>query len=61
MLCRFPSIATFHFSTTLQKRACPLEYFFIFSFQISLYSLLYQNEAMSALDELREGKQAKGR
>jgi hypothetical protein len=33
---------------------CPLESFFIFSFWIPLYFLLHQNEAMSALDQLRK-------
>jgi hypothetical protein len=41
------------FQPHYKEPTCFLECLFIFSLWISLYSLLYQNEAMSALDQLR--------
>ncbi len=38
------------FQLQYKKSSCCLECLFIFSLQISLYSLLHENEAMSALD-----------
>ncbi len=42
------------FQPQYKELTCLLECLFIFSLWISLYSLLYQNEAMTTLDQLRE-------
>jgi hypothetical protein len=54
----FQALPLFALWMWYKNPAYPLqECFFIFSFWISLYLLLHQNEAMSALDWLREIKQ----
>jgi hypothetical protein len=48
------------FQPQYKELACPLKCLFIFSLWLSLFSLVYQNEAMSALDQLRKKNKQKG-